>query len=247
MKAIIDATPDVVASFAAKSSPEWCQKRENLEEMVDVNSRGVVNLGTATQQLNIPTVTISTDHIFGGRSHFNWYLKRWLKAGPYDEDYVKIFPTNQYGISKYAGETMASSFPDMKVVRTSYLFDSERVLDEIFRITKNHNNTKSYPTFIHRSFMHVDHFVISMMAYLKKIEFMPQTLHISGSKTVSWAKFMQDAVGMKGGVQHMDKVLTHKKNKKNLCPRPHKAGLVTELSAELGLPQFDYMDGLALL
>ena len=246
-KAIAQEDLSVIASFAGKSSPEWCQKKENLQEMLDVNARGVANLGDVTQKLNIPVVILSTDHVFSGRSYFDWTVKRWIKSGPYTEDYIRTVPVNRYGVSKLAGEHVATtpSISDhMKIVRTSYLFDTARLSDDIYRITANHQNTKSYPTFIHRSFMHTEHFVESFLYYLEHIEKMPKILHISGSQTVSWATFMASCIETRVST---GRLLTHRKDNEELCPRPHKAGLVTALSAELGLPQFNYLDGLKLV
>ena len=227
-KAVISVKPDIIVNLASKSSPEWCEKKENFREMFDVNVRGVHSLGEVIRRHDVPAVTLSTDHVFPGKFYFNFKMKRWLKSGPYSEDYVRLFPVNQYGMSKFAAESMAIMYDNMKIVRTSYLFDKERL----------YPLADSYPTFIYRSFMHINHFVESLLYYLENFNDMPKMLHISGSKTVSWADFME-ALSLSN--------LKHKKEVEGFCPRPHKAGLVTTLSAKLGLPQYNYYDGLKLL
>lgn len=242
-KAITLCKPDVIVSLAAKSSPEWCEQKENFQEMFDVNVRGVHNLGEITQKLAIPTIIISTDHIFSGRSYFDWGLKKWIKSGAYSEDYSRPVSVNQYGVSKLAAETMAFMYDNMKIVRTSYLFDAER-LSEHFNDAALVHSQKFYPSFIYRSFMHTEHFVDNLLYYVDNVYKMPSILHISGSKTLSWNKFIMACLDKK---DMQINIRIYKKDNKELVSRPHKAGLKTGLSAKLGFPQYSYLDGLELL
>ena len=66
--------------------------------------------------------------------------------------------------------------------------------------------------------------------------------NISGSKTVSWYKFMLALADVYGFDKNL--IVPRKKDDTSYTARPHKAGLDTSLSAKLGIPQFDYLDGL---
>ena len=228
--AINRVRPDVIASLASKSDVDWCEDDNNFDELFGVNVLGVNNLGLIAEKHFIPSVIISTDHIFNGRTFFDWKTMMWLHKGPYKEYYSRPLPVNQYGISKLGAEFLAHTFNGMKIVRTSYLFDKERVGVV--------NNNWSTPTFIHRSFMHVEHFVTAFHWYLQNIHNAPKVLHISGSKTVSWYEFLHT----------YDKTVVAKtRPEKGYTPRPFKAGLDVSLSKSWGVPQFDYLDGLKIL
>jgi dTDP-4-dehydrorhamnose reductase len=238
-KAITSCKPDVVVSLASKSSPEWCEDDKNFKEMFDVNVRGVLNLGEVTRKLGVPSVILSTDHVFSGKSYLDFSLKRWIKKGPYKEDYYRRVPVNQYGRTKLSGEYMAGEYENMKIIRTSYLFNSRRLQGIRYSAEVDYRN-QSYPTFIRRSFMHINHFIESILYYINNIDEMPKILHISGSETVNWATFMKTWLPEA-------KINTHNKDDKAFTPRPHRAGLDVSLSAKLGLPQYSYKDGLDLL
>jgi len=231
--------PHLVVNLAAHSDPDWCE--ENYDETLNVNVYGFLNLCRETEKRTIPVVTLSTDHIFSGRTFFDWKLKRLVHKGPYKEDYSRPLPVNNYGISKLGMEGVAASFKHVKVVRTSYCFDYERLKWYIDGFKKGYPD--QFPSFIYRSFMHTDHFIYVFLKYLEKVLDMPQTLHISGSLTTDWYTFMQALSEMYG----IGKVFKRKKEIENYAPRPYKAGLDTSLSKKLGLPQFDYYDGLKLL
>lgn len=228
-KAIGRHKPDVVVNLAGITNPDECEKPENMEKVLDVNFSGVRRLADASEFWKIPIVTISTDHVFSGKRMFYWDLKHWIKAGAYDDNYSRPVPQNFYGQSKLAAEMVADSYPNMKIIRTSYLFSRERI--EPFQ--------KSYPAFMFRSFMHVQHFAHALHEYLHRVDEMPQFLNISGSENVSWKTFMKAYTDKKVKYHYFDK-------KGNFAPRPKKAGLKVDLSRELGLPQYSYLDGIEL-
>ena len=221
--------PDLVVHLAGISDVNYCEKKENQDEVIKVNMRGTVNVASVTHENACGMVLLSTDHIFNG------------KHGPYKENYPywakNIFgqnekPVNYYGLSKLAAEHAAGSYLHTKIVRTSYLFSWDRMrMDESIY----------YPNFMYRSFMHIDHFVDVLGKYLLRFYEMPTVLNISGSDTVSWYQFAKEF--WKG-----KKILPRKHEiKGEFAPRPHKAGLNVELSAKLKLPQYSYKQGLELL
>ena len=78
---------------------------------------------------------------------------------------------------------------------------------------------------------------------------MPKILHISGSKVVSWYDFILAFAEAK----ELQDVFIRKFKKQRfetngfMAERPKKAGLNVDLSKRLGLPQFDYLDGMELI
>ncbi|MHA2246908.1 MAG: sugar nucleotide-binding protein [Candidatus Hodarchaeales archaeon] len=231
--------PHLVVNLAAHSDPDWCEN--NFDKTIKLNVDAFKTLCDVTGQRQIPVITLSTDHIFSGRTYFDWKFKRIIHSGPYKENYPRPVPVNAYGMSKLGMETVAFMYDHVKVVRTSYCFDYERLKWHIDRFGKGYLD--QFPSFICRSFMHTDHFITVFMKYLEKFFEMPQTLHISGGLTVSWYDFMK-ALSEMCGIEDIPK---RNKEQKGFAPRPHKAGLDVSLSKELGLPQFDYYDGLELL
>lgn len=207
--------PDVVVHLASISDANICQDPANIEEVVNVNIRGTYNVLDVARYYGTTVVLLSTEHVFSGK-------RGWLP--PYSEK-SKPNPINQYGISKLAAEALQEEFDNLKIVRTSYLFDAER----LSKVAK-----ESVPSFMYRSFMYIPHFVSSFMQYLRNIEDMPNLLHLSGNKTVSWDTFMSEYVG-RGNYK------SHKIDKKHFAPRPHKGGLRTIYPF---FPRRDYIQGL---
>ena len=219
---------DVVLHLASVSNVDVCEKIENEKWIFDVNVRGTSNVANVCDQIGIPMVLLSTAHIFSGRS--------WTSYREHDTPY----PCNQYGFTKLEAEALRIVYPRMKIVRTSYLFDDERLMYYIDIHQKG--NYQEYPTFMVRSFMYLPHLVRSLNEYLRKISRMPEILHISGSKSASWYDYMKYAVTEFG--MSNECVLPRKSEKPNMVPRPHRASLNVHLSEKVGLPQYSYMDGI---
>jgi len=233
--AIKKLRPDIIINPASKSRPTWVQ--ENFKEAINVNFLGAVNLFRVAQEFGIPVVALSTDHIFNG------------KRGKYKEtDHRYKYPVNDYGHTKLAMESAADAFSNVKVVRTSNCFskDDPRVLWYIDALYKN--KTVAVPVFQKRSFMHIEHFAQSLEEYAQRFHDMPKVLHISGSQNVTWYEFVK----VFAEAMELPQVFTKKLRRKwfddkNHVPRPKKVGLDVSLSARLGLPQFDYLDGMEIL
>jgi dTDP-4-dehydrorhamnose reductase len=194
--------PDIILLLAAKSSIEWCEQPENLQETINVNFRGTFNVLESAEKIGAKVVMISSDHVFssckGG----------WWGSGPYNED-AKPFPINLYGQTKLAAEGLQREFDNFKVVRTSYLFDWQRLQPKL---------GQPQPTFIKRSFMYLPHFCNGLHYYLQNYDTMPKLLHLSGSKTVSWFDFMRSFTVVKPKT----------KEDKTMTKRPLRAGLKTK-------------------
>ena len=222
--------PDLVLHLAAKSDVDWCEHPDNQKSLSRINLGGTYNILEASEDVGSSVVLLSSDHIFGG-----W-------RGSYKENHAP-YPVNQYGRSKLAAESLAEVFDNFKIVRTSYLFDYHRLSYDIQNAI--HDIAKSYPVFIKRSFLHLDHFCLQLETYLSSVDSMPKVLHLTGSQTISWYRFMQNvAVHFH---KSKDIIIPRRFPLQSAAPRPLCAGLNSSLSRTLGIPQFSYLDGIKLL
>lgn len=219
--------PSAIINLAGKSDPDFCEKPENKELVIKTNLTGAKYLCIAAQDArNIPVILLSTDHVFDG------------KSGPYKEDTnpKQMNPVNYYGMSKMAMEGLATAFPNVKIVRTSYLFTYARLSDVLM--------DTEYPTFMTRSFMYLPHFAKALYDYAGSVFVMPKILNIAGSETISWYEF---ALSVAGAFRFdKEKILPRKRPIKDFpgAPRPFKAGLRTNMSRKIGLRQYSFVDGL---
>jgi len=228
--------PEFIIHLAGMSGVDYCEHKENHENVVHVNFYGSRNVFEMAEKHNIPTVFISSDHIFSG----DW-------VGSYHEDSDDVIKSkNFYGITKFATEGEAWAYENVKIVRTSTIFTltKDAVLTYVDRLV---NGGEVYPPlFIWRSFMHLDHFCTALLVYAEKWDTMPKVLHISGSKTISWWRFISDYAELLGiDTKKVHKRMNHLQSEL-VAPRPHRCGLDTRLSRKFGIPQYSYLDGLKL-
>ena len=227
-KCILASNVDVILHLAAKSNVDYCQKPENEKEVIDTNLRGTFNVCRAGQLQGIPVVLLSSDHIFGG----GWGRNREKDKGN---------PLNHYGFTKFSAESLRSVFDNLKVIRTSYLFDRERLNSQLSSLWSG--LPEIYPTFITRTFMYYPHFAMTLCQYFRDLGRMPKVLHISGSKVVSWFGLVQE-IGKQAGLDYKRLVLPRRVEYTNLAHRPLSGGLNTSLSKRLGLSQWSCLQGI---
>lgn len=208
-----------VLHLAAKSDVDWCEDPKNAKDVSSINLGGTFNVATACDEIGIPVTLMSSDHVFDG------------KWGKYKET-SRPSPVNQYGRSKMAAEALREAFGNLRIIRTSYFFDVDRILSQ---------GSGTYPTFISRSFLHIHHLVLLIDHYFSLFS-VPPILHLSGSKVCSWFDFMK-TVNQKMELG-WDIEPRWKDDKNILAPRPSKAGLNVSLSKKIGFPQYSYMDGI---
>lgn len=214
--------PDIVLNLAGKSDVDWCEDVNNQEQVIQTNFRGVDNLAEECEKLGIQMVFLSTDHVFSG--------KRWF--GKYKET-NKPSPVNYYGLNKVSAETLLNLFPDTKIIRTSYLFDRERV----------GKPNGAYPTFMKRSFIHFAYFARLMAEYLTKYDKMPKILHLAGCESVSWYQFAKDTSKI-FGLDNLVQITPKYFDSNEFTPRGHNLGLSIKLAESLGFESYSYLDGL---
>ena len=245
-RAIEKASPDIVINTASKSKPDWCEKNE--DEALKVNFNGAMNVAFVTQNLDIPMVALSTDHVFSGSLKIT--PTGIVRGGPYSENYMRTWPVNYYGMTKLGMEAGTDIFAHVKVVRTSNCFwiDDPRVGWYIQEVQKR--DKVPVPTFQYRSFMHREHFCRNLETYCHEFDRMPKILHLSGSETINWYDFVREfarAIGMPEKIISKFKKKRFDEKGKFIAERPKKVGLKTDLSKTLGFPQYSYKDGLKLL
>lgn len=221
--------PDLIVHLAAKRDVDFCEKQENHQLAVDVNLRGTFNVAKAAQDYGCGVVLLSTDHVFSG--------KRWF--GKYKEKDTPD-PVNFYGNTKHAAESLRTAFDNLKVVRTSSLFDDARIAVE-----RGTMGIVDYPIFMKRSFLYLPHFSALLYDYCQRFEEMPKLLHLAGSEAVSYYEFMCD---VKDGLG-LEMEVSPRRNDLNggFAPRGHNLSLDTSLSAKLGFHGFSYLDGIGAM
>jgi dTDP-4-dehydrorhamnose reductase len=232
-KEIKSALPRVIIHLAGKSNVDFCEDKNNRKVIDEINYIGSMNVFDLSQKWGVPVVFLSSDHIFNGR---------WL--GEYKETATPD-PQNYYGMMKLAIEGMSVEYDNVKIIRTSTLFTLNRPSVQAYLCKISSGARVDPPIFIWRSFMHLDHLCESLLDYSFRFGKMPKFLNISGSRTVSWWKFIYDYAFALG----MDTSLVHQRFSDNLklfVPRPSRAGLDVSLSKSMGLPQFSYLDGIKL-
>lgn len=232
--------PDIVFHLAGKSDPDWCEF--HVDQSVRINTRGTWNLMSVCAQNKIPAVLLSSSQIWGGG---------WRELFNRHSEASKFTPAaNVYGMQKVAAETYALMFnndgwQNMKVIRTAHIFDKHRILGKLNDL--KHGVSVDAPTFIKRSFLHLDHFIEQVNYYFKWFYTMPPVLHLAGSKTVSYSRFWLEVCNQFG---YDRKLIKSRRFEKDVidgvrkAKRPHNGGLDVSLSAALNIPQFDYIDGI---
>lgn len=228
-QAIQKSAPDLVLHLASKSNVDFCEN--NQPEVFKVNIMGTFSVFVTLSQYKIPGVLLSTDQVWGGG---------WFK-GEYKEDSKKTPPVNVYGMSKVAAESLANDFGG-KIIRTSFLFDSKREDMASKLLLLESGLDVEVPTFMKRSFLYLPDFIGMIQQYCRNYDKMPDVLHLAGSKTVSWYTFMQEVAKAYGYKQ--SQIAPRRKDNHSGAPRPHNAGLNTDLARSLRFGNRDYTSGI---
>jgi len=231
-RAISREKPIIIVHLAGITDVNFCQDDKNKEDVIQTNFRGSGNIFKHAAIYGAKVVYISSDHVFDGR----WF-------GNYSEKST-MNPKNYYGVSKVYVEALSEAYDNVNIIRTSTLFWGNRPMVQNPMITIANGKEVNSPVFMLRSFMHIDHFVTQLQDYCLRIDTMPKFLHLSGSKTVSWYKFIHAYATYNSlDTSNLKPRYWDIANGK-VAPRPHRAGLNTSLSKKYGFDQFDYLDGI---
>ncbi len=103
--------PDVVVNACAYTAVDKAESEPDQASLVNADSVGAI--GRACGELKIPTIHISTDYVFNGRSCI-----------PYQEQDL-VDPMGVYGETKLAGERQLQHENSMHIIlRTSWVFSA---------------------------------------------------------------------------------------------------------------------------
>ena len=216
--AINTVKPDVIIHAAAVSSIDECE--QDLERAILVNTRGANHVFEAANDIigEGKVVLLSSEQVFDG------FMGHYKEA---DEP----LPVNDYGRTKFAAEGLASLYGD-KILRLSRGIsasdpDIEKVVKDVFE-----NQVPDVPTFIYRSYCHLDFMARGIWEYANRFEEMPNLLHFGGSEVLSFYQLIRMIVG--GDVllkarEHEDRSYT---------PRSLKCGFDISLWRSYVLPTF---------
>jgi len=204
---------DVIVHAAAMTSVDACWRDQ--EQAILVNVRGTNHVCEAAGDVlgDGRVVLLSTDHVFDGMQ------------GKYKEsDEPNPAPDENYGLTKFAAEGIVSLY-DGKVIRLS-----KGVSKEDPDIQKILSGEKcEVPTFIRRSYCHLDYLAVGIWHYANHFADMPEILHLAGTEVLS---FYQLAMMLGGNVEPREYEL------EGYAPRPYNCGLDVSLADKLGLPLF---------
>lgn len=236
-KEVRTAKPDLVVHLAGKSNPDYCET--HLKESVRINVNGTHNVFEACVKYRIPAVLLSSSYVWGGgwQDLFNRH----------SENSPMTVPVNSYGSQKSVAEFVAMTSnmegrTSSKIIRTSHVFDRARLAFEISDLV--HCKPVDAPTFLKRSFIHINHFATLLKDYCERFDSMPEVLHLAGSKTVSYFDFWLETCEQMNFSKSLIRGRRGEKNADGRAKRPHNGGLDTSLSKRLGFVQYDYMQGI---
>lgn len=231
-RAIDSAQPEIIVHLAFKSSPEFCEKKENDKIVSAVNLRGSYNVFTEAEKCGIPVVFLSSDHVFGG-STFEY------------KENSRTNPVNQYGLSKLTVESLAQGFDNVKIVRSSTVFAYEwdRIQYYITQEFGKLTGRMDVPDHIWRNFIYINHFIDGFLHYIYNMDNMPKILHIAGNKSSSWYDFVVELSQVLGqGSAYIYPRIND--GGRQYAPRPHQIKLNTDLAKKLGIPLYSWLEGI---
>lgn len=196
--------PGVVIHCAAMSGIEECEN--NYEKAIQVNLRGTNIVAEESGKVGAKIVLLSSEQIFDG------------KWGNYKENSTPN-PINNYGLTKLAAEGMVFMY-DGKVIRLSRCVSkSDPEIQDILCTEMD------IPTFIKRSYCHLDFVAQAIFQFANRFNEMPDVMNYGGKDTVSYygfAKMLNENTHPRRGA-----TLSHH-------PRPFRCGLNTKLAEKLG-------------
>lgn len=238
---ILREKPDIVICTPEHTDPLVYEDTKVYETLHGKIIIGTHNVGSVLATLRIPG-------IFVFPAHHMWkggFLEK------HAED-SKLTPAkSRFGMAMTAAEFIAIQ-AGMKSIRTSGVFDKETLRNKIIALSEGR---KIYePTFVTRSFIHLDHLVQSVNLYIRKLytgtskgvgilEHMnaPKILNIAGGKSPSLYTFAREMAGQMG----FDKRLVRPAMvEKSTFPRPWNGSLDISASLKMGFPYVDYVGGI---
>ena len=171
MAAIVPLEADLIMHFAAMTAVDACE--EDPQRAADTNVGGSFNVAAAARESRAGLVAISTDYVFDGD-----------KGEPYDEE-DEANPLSVYGLTKYAGEWVASgAAPDVLIVRTAWVYGAGN--DYFSRAVKRLSDGEEVGAIadLYGSPTHVAHLAERLLPLV--MSSLTGLVHLAGPETVSW-------------------------------------------------------------
>lgn len=177
--------PDVILHTAGSN---------RTPDMHNVIVQGARYVSAAAQRVAARLIFLSTDVVFDGT------------AGPYAES-AEPHPLHAYGRAKVIAETLVGATPDSVIVRTSLIYDLQRIDHNLAWILESWRRGQSVTLFSNQLRNPIP--ASALAAALLELAEHPftGTLHIAGSQALSRADFtlrLLDHWGLRaGGVAHL--------------------------------------------
>ena len=171
MTTIPPLEPDVVMHFAAMTAVDACE--EDPQGAAETNVGGSFNVAAAARASRAVLVAISTDYVFDGD-----------QDDPYHED-DEANPISVYGLTKYAGEWVASgTAPDILVVRTAWVYGAgDDFFSKAVRRLKDGEEVGAIADLV-SSPTHVAHLAERLLPLVTSS--IRGVVHLAGIEPVSW-------------------------------------------------------------
>lgn len=217
---IAETSPDVIFHCAAATDVEWCEK--NPKEAFAINAKGV---GNVVDGFRGHFIYLSSDHIFNGYKGWKGYSEK-----------DKPKPINQYGATKWAGELVSSyGVSESHIIRSSKVLTYKLIEPELRRMVVE-AETLEFSDVLFRSFIHVRHFVESLLRYVSNIDKMPGILNIAGRNSISYYHMWLEIANVFNLDQRRIVARKVPLDEATATPRPLHAGLNIYEAKRLGLP-----------
>lgn len=233
---ILSVSPDVVIHLVGLNVD---MTEQDYGRACHVAVQGTANVIDRDMYPLTRFVYISSSHVFDG------------KRGNYKET-DKPKPINDYGLIKLGTEGVAK-ISGGKIIRLSSCFSETHPDIEAWKemVTwhevKDRETTISAPTFIHRTYAHINHIAEGIMIFANRFDFMPPLLNLGGTVDLSMYEFALAIASHYG----WDKTYFEPRHKEieyeGRARRPRKAGLNTNLAKKSGIKLYSVFDGIELL
>lgn len=209
--------PDIVVHTASISSIARCE--DDLELAIQVNMWGTNNVCRAAGDGRV--IYLSTEQVFDG------------VKGNYSE-IDEPNPLNDYGKTKLAAEGVANQLYGAKVIRLSRGVSRESGKDIDNYINDLRKGREIHvPSFIRRSYSHLDFLAEAVWYFAHNFESMPSLLHLGGMNPSAFHDFMffmAEELGL-----DTDRVIPRHTQIKDHA-RPFNCGFDTSLAESVGVP-----------
>jgi dTDP-4-dehydrorhamnose reductase len=157
-------------------------------------------------------------------------------------------------MTKYMGEAVANFASNPVIVRSSKLFNYEMVKDDLECLSSGMEI--DFTDKIYRTFVHVEHFVDSLLSLVDKIDNKEiviakknNIVNISGKDRYTYYQFWF-LLAREFGIP-LERVVKRTKTLEQMGldadPRPFRCGLSTKKAERMGIPIYSANDGIELL